>query len=178
MILGVVGSPRKGGNTEILVRRVLESARAQGAEVKLLHLGEMEIAPCRSCLRCERQGSCVIEDGMSLAYGDLLRARAIVLGTPVYYWNVSAQLKAFMDRTYCFAPGRRLRGKLGAAVVVARRAGCTAAFQAILGYFTIHRMRPAGGVIAYGDAPGDVERDAMGMGEAEALGRALARLLG
>ncbi|MCR4398229.1 MAG: flavodoxin family protein [Firmicutes bacterium] len=99
-VLAVVGSPRKGGNTDVLVDRVLEGAASVGADARKVYLGDLDIAPCRGCLSCERTGECVQRDDMAWLYDEVVRADALVLGTPVYWWGPSAQLKVFVDRWY------------------------------------------------------------------------------
>ena len=97
-IVGIVGSPREGGNTETLVRRALEAAESRGAETTLFHLGKMGVNPCKGCLVCKEKGRCVQEDDMAAIYEALHRTDGLVLGSPVYFATVSAQFKAFMDR--------------------------------------------------------------------------------
>jgi len=100
-VLAVIGSPRRGGNTETLVDEVLRGARDAGASVDKVILSELEIAPCQACEACRDTGECVQGDDMP----DLLRKMedysVWVLGTPVYWWGPSAQMKAFVDRWFC-----------------------------------------------------------------------------
>lgn len=174
-ILGVVASPRKGGNTEILVSEVLASAREAGAEIDLLPLRDKAISPCDGCKSCHKTGVCHVKDDMQGIYPRLDAADALVLGTPVYFWTMSAQCKTFIDRTYAYHFNRRLRGKIGAGVVATRRAGATTAFSAINNFFVLQRLIPAGGVFGYGEDRGEVRNDAQALGEAKALGRVVVR---
>jgi len=99
-VLGIVGSPRRGGNTEIMVDEVLRGAKEAGATVDKVILSELDIAPCEACMACEDTGQCTIADDME---GLLLRMEhsyVWVLGTPVYWWGPSAQFKLFLDRWY------------------------------------------------------------------------------
>lgn len=99
-VLGVVGSPRRGGNTETLVDEVLRGAAEVGAETDKAVLSELDVQPCRACGACRSSGSCVIADDMA-ALLDRMRACSVwVLGTPVYWWGPTAQMKAFIDRWY------------------------------------------------------------------------------
>ncbi|UCC44413.1 MAG: flavodoxin family protein [Candidatus Zixiibacteriota bacterium] len=99
-VLGVVGSPRRGGNTDLLVDKVLEGTVRAGAKASKIHLGKLKIAPCRACLGCRRTGRCVVKDDMQGVL-DHLDANSIwVLGTPVYFWGPTGWFKAFMDRFY------------------------------------------------------------------------------
>lgn len=174
-VLGIVSSPRKGGNTETLVSEVLASTREAGAETEILLLREMAIQPCDGCRACHKTGACHIRDDMQRVYPRLEAADALVLGTPVYFWTVSGQCKVFIDRTYCYHTSRRLRGKVGAAVIATRRAGATQAFSVINNFFNIQRMVAAGGVFGYGEERGAVRQDAQALAECTALGRVIVR---
>jgi multimeric flavodoxin WrbA len=99
-VLGVVGSPRRQGNTEILVDEVLAGAQAAGARTEKVVLTELTIGPCRACGTCQRTGKCAQEDDMPALLGKMMRSHVWVLGTPLYWWGPTAQFKAFMDRWY------------------------------------------------------------------------------
>jgi multimeric flavodoxin WrbA len=99
-VLGIVGSPRRGGNTEVLVDEVLAGAREAGALTDKVLLYELAIAPCRACNACEKTGKCVQRDDMQTLLEQMERYQVWVLGTPVYYWGPTAQFKAFVDRWY------------------------------------------------------------------------------
>lgn len=102
LVVGVNGSPHEKGNTGFLVRKVLEGVQEQGAETKMLDLGQMNLSPCIACATCkkERRTGCSIRDDMHQFYDVVDQTRAVVVGTPIYFDHVSAQLKAFMDRLY------------------------------------------------------------------------------
>ncbi|MEE9353054.1 MAG: flavodoxin family protein [Candidatus Thorarchaeota archaeon] len=99
-LLGIVGSPRRGGNTEILVDEILAGAAEAGADTEKIILNELNILPCQACDACKDGGECVQEDDMSELLKQMERCQIWVLGTPVYWWSPSAQLKAFIDRWY------------------------------------------------------------------------------
>jgi len=176
-VIGIVSSPRKGGNTEILVRQALRAAREAGAETELISVAKMNISPCDGCGACEKNGICKIKDDMQVIYQQLESADGIVFGTPVYFLNVTAQAKAIIDRTYAFLQTRKLRGKVAAAIVVARRVGAGQVLSILYSYFTIHRMLIAGGGIGYGRGKGEVKTGVGGsptrsaLEEASAVGR-------
>jgi multimeric flavodoxin WrbA len=135
--LYISGSPRKDSNTDYL----LETARAlTGGE--FIKLADYDLEPCRSCWACNKSGLCAIEDDMSEIITPMVRdSDALVLGTPVYFNNVSAQLKTFIDRTW---PLRgELANKIGGAVVVGRKYGLEGAVTAINAFFLKHMMLPA-----------------------------------
>jgi multimeric flavodoxin WrbA len=100
MVLGIVGSPRRGANTETLIDQVLQGAEEAGAVTEKLLLGEMNIQPCRACNACQNTGECVIDDDFASTLEKMKRSRVWVLGTPVYWWGPTAQMKAFIDRWY------------------------------------------------------------------------------
>lgn len=99
-VLGIVGSPRRGGNTDLLVEAVLEGAREAGATTEKVFLAELDITPCNACDACESTGECVYDDDMPGLFRKMERSQVWVLGTPVYWWGPSAQFKAFLDRWY------------------------------------------------------------------------------
>ena len=99
-VLGIVGSPRRGGNTEILVDEILVGAAEAGADTEKIILNELNILPCQACDGCKDGGECVQEDDMSELLKQMERCQIWILGTPVYWWGPSAQLKAFIDRWY------------------------------------------------------------------------------
>ena len=109
-VLGLVCSPREGGNTEILVREALAGAEQKGAETELYLVADKNIGPCIACEACAAKGVCATDDDMQVLYKKLLAADGIILGTPVYFINVSAQAKAVIDRSFAFLRHRRLRG--------------------------------------------------------------------
>ena len=101
-ILGIVGSKRKNGNTSSLVLNALENAKGEGVETEVIFLGDYSIKGCTGCEGCRDTYKCVINDDMQKIYPLLLEADAIILGSPTYFYNVTADVKAFIDRCYCF----------------------------------------------------------------------------
>jgi multimeric flavodoxin WrbA len=99
-VLGIVGSPRRGGNTDVLVDEVLAGAAEAGALTEKVVLSKLDIGPCRACDACGKTGKCVQEDDMRALLEQMAQSDVWVLGTPVYYWGPTAQFKAFVDRWY------------------------------------------------------------------------------
>jgi len=97
-VLGIAGSPRRGGNTDLLLAEVLRGAASRGAEVKTIILNDLNISPCQHCDACLKSGNCRIEDDMQMVYEEMERADRIVLASPVQFMGVSAQMKAMIDR--------------------------------------------------------------------------------
>lgn len=101
-VLGIAGSPRRGGNTETLLDSALEGAQKAGAEVRKVVLGELEYSGCISCGKCEADGVCPIEDDMKDLYLLVERADVIILASPIYFDGLTSQAKAFIDRGQAF----------------------------------------------------------------------------
>lgn len=102
-ILGIGGSPRKGGNSDLLMKHILKGARKKNIECKGIHLRDYQFQPCVGCEQCRKDGRCTkLHDGMQLVYPDLLSSQGLVLACPTHNYNVTAWMKAFIDRLYCF----------------------------------------------------------------------------
>ena len=101
-VIGISGSPRRGGNTETLLREVLRGAEEAGAETRLFILSEMNISPCRHCYGCMAKGECVVKDDMGLIYPEVESLDALVLASPIFFYGVTAQAKAMIDRCQAF----------------------------------------------------------------------------
>ena len=99
-IIGFIGSPRKKGNTAWTVNKILEGAKQQGAETQVWYCGNLDIKPCRGCLGCVESDRCVVNDDMQKLYDALEQADVLVLGSPVYMGQMSAQTKIFTDRLF------------------------------------------------------------------------------
>lgn len=119
-VLGIVGSPRRKGNTDILVSRVLAGAESQSAEVETLYLSKLNIRECNGCHLCWEGRDCGKNDDMVNIYPKIITSDVIVLGTPVYWYAPSALMKAFIDRfVYFNCPENRakIRGKRAVTVI-------------------------------------------------------------
>lgn len=122
-IIAINGSPRKKWNTATLLENVLEGAMDKGANTELIHLYDLNYKGCRSCLSCKRQnmksyGTCCINDDLKPLFDKISQADAIVLGSPIYFGNVTAEMRAFLERflfqymTYSNPPTNTYRGSL------------------------------------------------------------------
>ncbi len=119
-ILAVMGSPRKGGNTEILLSRLAEGAKSKGARVEMIRLAELNIRECDGCHACWKGKDCCKKDDMLGLYEKIIECDCIVFGTPVYWFGPTAIMKAFIDRFVFFnCPENRakIKGKLAALIV-------------------------------------------------------------
>ncbi len=120
-ILAVVGSPRKGGNTDLLVSKIAEGAGAAGAEVEVVRLGELQIRECDGCHACWKSRPCSKNDDMLALYPKIAASELIIFGTPVYWYGPTALMKAFIDRFVYFnseANRPMVRGKRAVVAVV------------------------------------------------------------
>ena len=115
-VVGIIGSPRKGMNTDTLVSKSLEGAESVGAETEKIYLNDLNIMPCQSCAKFPAPDYCFFHDGMDKIYHVLESADSLVIGTPAYFGSMSAQLKIMIDRSNCLAemitlPDGKLRFK-------------------------------------------------------------------
>ena len=101
-VLGIFGSPRRGGNTELLLNELLRGCRSGDAQVEEIHLRELKISPCLEIYACRKDGKCPIRDDMQNIYPRLVETDTLVLASPIFFYSVSAQTKAFIDRCQAF----------------------------------------------------------------------------
>src|SRR3989304_6152446 len=97
-VLGIAGSPRKNGNTDILLAEFMRGAAEKGAETKTVFLRDLQVSPCQHCDACLKAGICKIKDDMQAIYKDLEQADVIVMASPVQFTGVTAPMKAMIDR--------------------------------------------------------------------------------
>lgn len=102
-VAGIIGSPRKGMNTDTLVTRVLEGTQSTGAEIEKIYLNDLDIMPCQACKNFPAPAYCFYRDGMDKIYHVLENVDALVIGAPAYFASFSAQLKLVIDRSNCLA---------------------------------------------------------------------------
>jgi multimeric flavodoxin WrbA len=182
-VVAFVGSARRNGNTAALVRHVLEPLEAAGAQCELIELAGRRVHGCTACMKCAevKDGNCQgVRDFVSEeCIPKALAADAIIIASPVYFADVTAETKALIDRLgYASRQGgNRLARKVGAAVVAVRRAGAMHAFDTINHLFLISEMVIVGSShwnIGIGRAPGEVEDDAEGVRTMTRLGEQMA----
>jgi multimeric flavodoxin WrbA len=97
-VLGIYGSPRRDGNTDLLLKELLRGCREAGAEVEEIFLRQLKISPCLEIYACKKEGKCPIPDDMQPLYDKLAEADAVALASPIFFYAVSAHTKAFIDR--------------------------------------------------------------------------------
>lgn len=183
-VLALNGSPRKNGNTAVLLEKVLSPLMEAGWETELVQIGGQKIHGCRGCQKClEKQDErCVFDDDiLNGILEKMLAADAMILGTPCYFSDMSAEMKALVDRAgyVAFVNGGLFQGKIGAAVVAAGSGGATHAFDSINHMFLMSRMLVPGSTfwnIGYGRDEKEVVSDERAMENMRHLGRAIAWL--
>ncbi len=180
-VLAIVSSPRKGGNTDILVERMAEGAREAGGDVEKIYLGEMTIAECDGCHRCWHGGGCSKDDDMPALYARIAQADAFIFGTPVYWYGPTGLMKLFIDRfVYFNCPENRAKVRAKPVVIAVpfeeqdleTARGVTEFFDKSFAYL---EMKLLGKVIVPGvSGKGDVLEKSEYLEEARELGRKLA----
>jgi multimeric flavodoxin WrbA len=164
-----------------MVKEVLASAQKEGAETELVTLAEKTILPCDACESCRKTDKCHYNDDMQDIYHKLLEADGIIFGSPVFYWTLTAQAKALIDRTFVFSKEKKLKGKPVGVVAIGERLGLTDVFAAFTSFFYLQRMIPVGFAAGFGEKRGEVKDDSAvnirGMKEAKALGNNMVRFI-
>lgn len=182
-VIGINGSAREDGNTAILMNRVFEELNKEGIETELVQFAGQIIEPCKACFACGGQKNCVHKkDRFREIFDRLKEADGILLGSPAYSANVSANMQAFLERAavVCDMNPGLLTHKVGAAVAAARRGGALQAIDTMNHFFLNHEMFVVGSTywnMAYGQMPGDVKKDQEGLENMANLGRNMAKLI-
>ena len=182
--VGIVGSPRKNGNTEMLTKHTLKAIAEEGLDTELIRLAGLDIRPCDACMLCRSEGheeQCPIEDDLLPLYAKVKEAEAIIISSPVYYGSATALVKAFMERVGYMAGTKRVfAGKVGGPLVVARRGGQNFTFAQLWYWFHILGFFVPGSTywnIAFGREKGEVEADEEGLTTAWNFGKNIAFLV-
>lgn len=179
-VLMINGSPRKQGCTHTALTEVAKALAAEGVDSEIVWLGNGPVWDCIDCLGCRKNGKCVFDDdGLSSIIEKCAEADGFVFGSPVYYSHPSGRLLSVLDRL--FRTGSRyMKGKPGAAVVSARRAGTSSSLDVIVKHFTINEMPVVSSSywnMVHGSCPEDVLRDEEGLQTMRNLGRNMAAML-
>ncbi|MCH1952319.1 flavodoxin family protein [Enterocloster sp. OA13] len=182
-VLGISGSARKNGNTAIIMNIVLSEVKQAGIETELIQLGNDIIAPCRGCFSCKGKKNCIFQKDKFCGYFEkMVEADGILLGSPVYSADVSANMKAYLERAGVIVatnPGL-LKYKVGAAVSAVRRGGGLAAVDTMNHFFLNKEVVLAGSTywnMVYGKDVGDVQSDMEGIENMKNLGQNMAWLI-
>ena len=178
-VIGIVGSGRRRGNTEMLTRVALEEIKKEGLETELISLAGKRIEGCDGCRSCSKTGKCHIKDDFGSIFAKMKKADGIILASPVYYGAATPQMVSLISRLY-FARDKPLKNKVGGPIVVARRAGQNFTFAQLMFFFMIHEMIVPGSTywnVAFGRSKGDVLKDEEGIGIIKNFGHKVAWLL-
>jgi multimeric flavodoxin WrbA len=184
-VLGINCSPRKGGNTELLIKEVFKALEKEGIKTDFFQLGGKKVRGCIACMKCvkEKDGRCHQKNEViNECIKRMVKADAIIIGSPVYHADLSADTKALIEvASYSLgASGHPLKRKSGAAVIAVRRAGAIHAFDSINHFFLINEMIIPGSSywnIGIGREKGEVLKDEEGMRTMKVLGENMAWLM-
>jgi multimeric flavodoxin WrbA len=179
--IAINGSPRKGGNTEVLLQEVLAELKNGGWETELVKVGGTAIRGCIACGKCfeKQDNECSVKkDNFNETFAKMLKADAMILGSPTYFAAVSADLKALIERAgyVAYANGNAFSGKIGAAVVAVRRGGATHVYDTINHMYQMSRMILPGSTywnMGYGLDKKDVLEDQEGLDNMRHLGKSI-----
>lgn len=184
-VIAFNGSPKKDGNTSLLIRHVFAELEKEGIATELIQIGGKRVNPCTACGKCfeNLDQRCILDNDMvNECIQKMITADAIIIGSPTYFASVTPEIKAFMDRAFFVgkANGNLFNRKLGASVIAVRRAGAVSVYDTINHYFGISGMYSTGSIywnLGVGLAPGDVEGDAEGIGTMKELGQNIAHFV-
>lgn len=184
-VVAINGSARKDGNTSILLNTVLGEIRNEGIETELIQLAGKSLQGCIACYKCfeKKNGKCAVEkDEMNSLIGEMADADGILLGSPTYFSDVSANIKAVIERCgmVARANGDLFKRKVGAGVVAVRRAGATHVFSSLNYFFLIGQMIVPGSSywnLGIGREPGEVRNDNEGIQTMVNLGKNMSWLI-
>lgn len=177
------GSPRRDGNTTILIGHVFGELEKKGIETELVHLSDKALHGCIACEKCgeTKDRRCAVKNDAANEYIEkMLGADGIILGSPVYFQDVTSEMKALIDRTgyVSRSNGRMFKKKVGGSVVAVRRSGAIHTLDTINHFFLSGEIFIVGRAMGVGRAKGEVEKDAEGIELAKSLGERMAWLLG
>jgi multimeric flavodoxin WrbA len=181
-VMGFNGSPRKDGNTSMLIHKVFQALEKEGIETELIHLSHKRIHGCIACYKCleNKDQRCAVNDDAANEYIEKMsEAQGVVLGSPVYFMDVTPEMKALIDRVgfVSRSNGGMFRNKIGSLVAAARRAGAVHTLDTMSHFFLSMEMIIVGRAIGIGREKGDVEKDEEGLMLASALGQRMTWLL-
>ena len=183
-VVVLLGSPRKKGNSAVLAGQIIYGAESVGAKVETVYLNGLNIKPCQGCYACKKKNStgCAVDDDMQALYSKLVESDAWIIASPVYWFNMSAQIKIFMDR--CFALwnedpqiNRMYKKRIAIAMSYGDsdpfNSGCVNALRSFQDAYRYVGARIVGMVYGSADQPGEIASNAELMAQAEEIGKKL-----
>lgn len=183
-VVGINGSPRKDGNTAIILRTVFAELEKHGIQTELVQMAGSSVRGCLACYACfkNKNRQCIQKDGINAIIAKMVEADGIILGSPVYFTDVTAEMKAFIDRVGLVSKANDylFKYKAGAAVMAVRRGGATHALDTMYHFLHYNQMFTVGSTywnMVFGREIGEVQQDAEGMENMRVLGENMAWLL-
>jgi multimeric flavodoxin WrbA len=181
-VIGFNGSPRKDGNTAVLIHHVFRELEKDGIETELVQVSAKEIHGCIACYKCfeNQDQQCAVKNDAANEYIEMMtKAQGIILGSPVYFTDVTPEMKALIDRSgfVSRANGGMYKNKVGTAVAAFRRSGATHAVDTMIHFLLSQEIFIVGRAIGAGRDEGEVEKDEEGMQSVKTLGQRMAWLL-
>jgi len=180
-IVAIVGSPRLNGNTSYLVDQTLEAAKALGIETEKIHLVRHKVNPCLGHENCASFSTCKQNDDAPWILDKFINADGVILSSPIYYYNMSAQMKAFVDRNYFFyTHGVALKAICAGLIVIGGGEGIEHAINSLKLFLKLGTNIPKDKIMAvtgYASKPGEVKRNNTLVKEARRLGEQMASIL-
>jgi len=177
-ILAICGSPRKG-NTETILRKILEGAAHKGAVIEIILLRDKNIRHCLGDMECDKSGKCTTRDDMKEILDQMLGADVLVFGSPTYFDTVTGMFKDFMDRTHPLYPGRKLKGKPVVIVAVGGeelgKNSIEDAAKCIKKFCGIHEMKVLKTILGSAEKIGEIAKDIQKMKECFDAGESLVK---
>ena len=188
-VLGIMGSPRIKGNTDLLLDEALKGAKSQGADVEKIVVDKLKITPCKEYLGCFKDGNCVIRDDMDAIYPKLLEAEVVIIASPVFFYGVTSQAKALIDRCQALWARKHILkqslpdGKRKGAFIAVGATQGKRLFEGVI--LTVKYFFEAIGVeyvdellVRGVDAPGEIKQHTTALSDAFELGKRLAKTHG
>jgi len=178
-VLLLNGSGHETGCTYTVLQEVASVLNSEGVETEILWLGLDPISGCRGCAACRKLGKCVIDDVVNVIQEKMSQCDGLIVGSPVHYAGASGQITSVMDRLF-YSSSAKMYHKPAAAVVVARRAGTTAALDQLNKYFTINQMPVVSSTywnMVHGAQPSDLQQDEEGIAVVRTMAHNMAWLL-
>ena len=179
-VLLINGSPHAQGNTALALGEAARELEKLGVQTETMHIGNKDIRGCISCGSCANTGKCVFDDAVNEAAAKLAEADGLIVGSPVYYASPNGTLLSFLDRLFFSTGAHDTTMKVGASVVVCRRGGASASFDALNKYFTICGMPVVSSQYwnsVHGMEPGEAAQDGEGLQTMRTLARNMAFLM-
>ncbi len=179
-VVALNGSFNKAGNTFQALQVVADELEKEQIETEIIAVGDKLIKGCTGCHTCKKTGRCVLSDPeFSEILDKIYAADGLLLGSPVYYAGINGTLKSFLDRAFFSSTVGQMRFKVGASIVVLRRAGAMSALNELNTFLLASEMlvAPSGFNVVFGARPGEIQQDREGLWRLRSLGNNMAWLL-